>query len=101
MYMGRTLLVILAAGLLATLRAHAQAQPADTTGPESQLAAEQQIAAAVLPAPEPMRADATVLGYGSNGRLKKLRQGSGALGKRAHFHRAGEPHREHGHRRLG
>jgi hypothetical protein len=77
--MARTLLVILAAGLLATLRAQAQAQPADTTGPTSQLTAEQQIAAAVLAAPEEMRAGATVLGYGADGRRKKLRQGSGAL----------------------
>jgi hypothetical protein len=77
--MSRTLFVILAAGLLTTLRAHAQAQPADTTRPASQLTTEQQIAAAVLAAPEEMRAGATVLGYDSDGHLKKLRQGSGVL----------------------
>lgn len=77
--MGRTPFLILAAGLLTALEAHGQAQPADTTHPAPQLTAEQQITAAVLPAPEEMRAGATVLGYGSDGRLKKLRQGSGAL----------------------
>jgi hypothetical protein len=76
--MGRTLFVILAAGLLA-VRAHAQAQPADTTRPASQLTAVQQITAAVLAAPEEMRVGATVLGYDADGHLRKLRQGSGAL----------------------
>lgn len=41
--------------------------------------AEQQIAAAVAPAPLEMRAGATVLGYGGDGRLTTLRQGSNAL----------------------
>ena len=77
--MNRTASLILAAGLLAPLGAHAQAQPADSTHPAPQLTAEQQITAAVLPAPEEMRADATVLGYDEGGRLKTLRQGSGAL----------------------
>ena len=41
--------------------------------------ADQQIAAAVLPAPKNMRADATVLGYAANGHLTTLRRGKGAL----------------------
>jgi hypothetical protein len=41
--------------------------------------AEQQIAVAVLPAPDSLRADATVLGYDPSGKLVTLRQGSGAL----------------------
>src|SRR6476469_4092003 len=77
--MNRTASIILAAGLLAPLPAHAQAQPADSTRPAPQLTAEQQIAAAVLPAPQEMRAGATVLGYDDQGRLKTLRQGSGPL----------------------
>jgi len=40
---------------------------------------EQQIAAAVLPLPTELRADATVLGYGPNGKLTTLRQGAGAM----------------------
>jgi hypothetical protein len=77
--MNRTSSLILAAGLLAPLWAHAQAQPADSTQPATPLTAEQQITAAVLPAPEEMRAGATVLGYDDAGKLKTLRQGSGAL----------------------
>ena len=77
--MNRTSATMLAAGLLAPLLAQAQAQPADTTHPAPQLTAEQQIASAVLPAPEEMRADATVLGYDAGGQLKKLRHGNGAL----------------------
>ncbi len=41
--------------------------------------ADQQIAAAVLPAPDSLRADATVLGYDASGKLVTLRQGNGAL----------------------
>jgi hypothetical protein len=78
--MGRTLLVVLAAGVLASLRAEAQVQPpAATSGPTRQLTAEQQIVAAVLAAPEEMRAGATVRGYAPDGRFKKLRQGRGEL----------------------
>ena len=40
---------------------------------------EVQIAAAVSPAPEPMRAGATVLGYSAEGRLVTLREGEGHL----------------------
>jgi len=40
---------------------------------------EQQIAAAVLPAPDSLRASATVLGYDATGKLVTLRSGTGAL----------------------
>lgn len=42
-------------------------------------AADQQIAAAVLPLPESMRAGARVLGYGPGGMLLELRAGAGAM----------------------
>jgi hypothetical protein len=78
--MPRTLLAILAAVMLGTLTAEAQSQPAapapDSTSPPT---TEQQIAAAVLPAPEGMRAGATVLGYAPDGRFTRLRQGHGEL----------------------
>jgi hypothetical protein len=41
--------------------------------------AEQQIAAAVLPLPADARASATVLGYGSDGKLTTLRKGTGSM----------------------
>ena len=41
--------------------------------------ADQQIAAAVLPAPDSLRASATVLGYNADGKLVTLREGTGAL----------------------
>jgi hypothetical protein len=78
--MPRTLLAILAAVMLGTLTAGAQNQPAapakDSTSPPT---AEQQIAAAVLAAPEGMRPGATVLGYAPDGHFTRLRQGHGAL----------------------
>jgi len=43
------------------------------------LNAEQQIAAAVLPLPADMRAGATVLGYGADGKLVSLRKGTGEM----------------------
>jgi hypothetical protein len=80
MNLRRILQTALVAGVLTSLGAPAYAQQtADTAAPPAQLTADQQIAAAVLPAPEAMRAGATVLGYGDDGRLKKLRQGSGEL----------------------
>lgn len=51
--------------------------PAGATG--AVLPAAEQIAAAVLPAPADLRATATVLGYDPNGKLVRLRQGTGAL----------------------
>jgi hypothetical protein len=41
--------------------------------------AEQQIAAAVLALPMALRADATVLGYGADGKLVPLRKGTGIM----------------------
>jgi hypothetical protein len=75
--MGRTLLMTLAAALLGTPDLGAQSKSADSSAVP--LSAEQQIAAAVLPAPEALRAGATVLGYGPDGRFTKLRQGQGEL----------------------
>jgi hypothetical protein len=77
--MCRTIFVTLSTALLVTVAAQAQSQPtapADTTTPPS---AEQQIASAVLPAPEDMRAGATVLGYAPDGHFTQLRPGTGAL----------------------
>jgi hypothetical protein len=62
-----------ALGAAAPLALGAQA-PAPVVPP-----AEQQIAAAVAPAPAELRAGATVLGYGRDGRLITLRQGTNAL----------------------
>ena len=76
--MCRTLIVTLATALLATAGAGAQSQPAAPSPPTPQ-SAEQQIAAAVLAAPEDMRAGATVLGYAPDGHFRTLRQGRGAL----------------------
>lgn len=53
---------------------------------------EEQIAAAVLPLPADARAFATVLGYGSDGKLRTLRKGTGSMiclsrdPKQAQFH---------------
>jgi hypothetical protein len=41
--------------------------------------AEQQVAMAVLPLPQPLRADATVLGYDAAGKLGTLRAGSNGM----------------------
>jgi len=77
--MNRTLLMIFATALLGTPDLGAQSDSAPPKGSAIPLSAEQQIAAAVLPAPDSMRAGATVLGYAPDGRLEKLRQGRGAL----------------------
>jgi hypothetical protein len=60
---------IIVGALTATISSAANAQ---TIPPASQ-----QIAAAVLPLPKELQASATVLGYGANGKLTTLRQGSG------------------------
>jgi hypothetical protein len=76
--MNRTFVASFTAAVLAPMIALAQGQPAavaDSTPPP----AEQQIAAAVLPAPKDMRADASVLGYAPDGKLTALRHGKGAL----------------------
>lgn len=66
------------AAVLAPSVAIAQGQPA-AAAPSGPPSADQQIAAAVLPAPKDMRDDATVLGYAPDGRLTTLRRGKGAL----------------------
>jgi hypothetical protein len=75
--MSRTILVALVTAVLAVPNAGAQSQP--TAASPTPPSAEQQIAAAVLAAPEDMRAGATVLGYAPDGHFKTLRQGGGAL----------------------
>jgi hypothetical protein len=77
--MSRTIIVTLVTALVATSSAGAQSQPTAATSPATPPSAEQQIAAAVLAAPEDMRTNATVLGYGPDGHFKVLRQGRGAL----------------------
>jgi hypothetical protein len=73
------LLTLMAIGLGSRL-VHAQGQRDTATAPSSAPpSAREQIAAAVLPAPEDMRANATVLGYAPNGKLTRLRKGNGAL----------------------
>ena len=71
---------------LAAAPAGAQsAAPAAAGGPgqglpgRAQMPAADQIASAVLPLPVEMRAGATVLGYGADGRLGTLRAGSGSM----------------------
>jgi hypothetical protein len=59
---------------LMLISVNAAAQTAQTAMP-----AADQIASAVLAAPEEMRADATVLGYGADGKLTTLRKGSNEL----------------------
>jgi hypothetical protein len=77
--MSRTQYVFLAVALLAPPRVVAQGQPAASTGPTTPTSVEQQIAVAVLAAPEEMRGAATVWGYAPDGRLKQLRKGLGEL----------------------
>jgi hypothetical protein len=77
--MNRTFVASLAAAVLAPMVAQAQAQPTAVADSSAPPPAEEQIAAAVLPAPKDMRADATVLGYAPSGHLTTLRKGQGAL----------------------
>lgn len=63
--------------LLSPVALRAQETAAPVTGPS--LSAEQQIAVAVLPLPTDMRAGATVLGYGADGKLTPLRKGTGDM----------------------
>jgi hypothetical protein len=66
--------ISIALGLSVVLTSSAAAQ-ATLTVP----APEVQIAAAVLPLPEDLRDDASVLGYTADGQLKSLRAGSGTM----------------------
>ena len=61
-----------------------QAAPAGAQAPAAQPAAvippaAEQIAGAVLPLPENLRATATVLGYGADGKMTTLRRGTGEM----------------------
>ncbi len=61
-------------------RALAQTPPPPAAAPASRaLTVEQQVASAVLPLPAEQRAGAAVLGYGADGRLTRLREGSNHL----------------------
>jgi hypothetical protein len=55
-------------------------------------APEEQIAAALLPLPAEMRATATVLGYGTDGKLVPLRKGNGGMTCLAHDPKAAQFH---------
>lgn len=55
------------------------AQGNASASPPPALTAEQQITVAVLPLPADMRAGATVLGYGADGKLASLRKGTGDM----------------------
>jgi hypothetical protein len=65
---------------------------ASAQGPATIAPAEEQIAAAVLPLPADYRANATVLGYSSDGKLTTLKKGTGTMicladdPKQAQFH---------------
>jgi hypothetical protein len=63
--------------LLTPFALPAQENTAPAAAPS--LSAEQQIAVAVLPLPADMRAGATVLGYGADGKLTSLRKGTGDM----------------------
>ena len=63
--------------LLWALTLPAQEAPAPSTVPA--LTAEQQITVAVLPLPPDLRAGASVLGYGTDGKLASLRKGTGEM----------------------
>jgi hypothetical protein len=63
--------------LLAPAGLHAQENAAVSPGPA--LTADQQVTVAVLPLPNDMRAGATVLGYGPDGKLTSLRKGTGDM----------------------
>ncbi len=52
---------------------------AASTLPAQAASAEDQIASSILAAPEERRADATILGYGADGKLTTLREGSNDL----------------------
>jgi hypothetical protein len=55
------------------------AQETATSAAAPHLTVEQQISVAVLPLPADLRAGATVLGYGADGRLTSLRKGAGDM----------------------
>ena len=63
--------------LVAPVGVHAQENVAASAVPV--LTAEQQVTVAVLPLPPDLRAGATVLGYGADGKLASLRKGTGEM----------------------
>jgi hypothetical protein len=63
--------------LVTATSAQAQAPAAQSAAPIP--SAEEQIVQAVLPIPGDLRASATVLGYGADGKLTSLRAGTGAM----------------------
>jgi hypothetical protein len=75
----RSLVLTLVSACLPILRGQAQNSPAAPRDSINNPSAEQQIAAAVLPAPADLRAGATVWGYAPDGKFIKLRPGQGAL----------------------
>ena len=79
--MTRTLVAFLTVAVIAPMIAMAQGETSAVASRKSSTppTAEEQIAAAVLPAPKDMQANATVLGYTPGGKLTTLRYGKGAL----------------------
>lgn len=75
------LLPVIALGLALASPGFCQSSPADGATPSTPviLSADQQIAAAVLALPKEFRETATVMGYGTDGRLKELRHGQGPM----------------------
>lgn len=73
----RSVVVPLPPAAVAALAVAIAAFPA-LPAPASAQAVEERVAEAVMPAPEPLRADATVLGY-LNGELATLREGEGPM----------------------
>ena len=73
-------LIVPATLLLATTAgAQAVVTPAQPSAPRAPMTIEHQLASAVLPLPAEMRAGATVMGYGADGKLATLRAGTGSM----------------------
>ena len=71
--------IVLAAPVAAAQSAATAASPGQGAAPRAPMSVADQVASAVLPLPAEMRAGATVLGYGADGRLGTLRAGSGSM----------------------
>jgi hypothetical protein len=67
------------AGVMVLVVSVLPAQDAIAPSSAPSLTVEQQITVAVLPLPNDMRAGATVLGYGADGKLGELRKGTGEM----------------------
>jgi hypothetical protein len=70
---------VLVAGVAQAQAKQSGTAPAKPSGAPKALTADQQIAAAVLPAPQDLRATASVFGYDAAGKMTTLRQGTGSL----------------------